>query len=106
MQIDLPEVVTEVREAFAAYERALIAGDADALDAFFWRDPPTLRYGTADAQYSHPEIAAFRRRPGAKSPPRSLHRTRITTFGRDLAWVRMPQGWKIVSAHVSFACEG
>ena len=126
MQIDLPEVVTEVREAFAAYERALIAGDADALDAFFWRDPLTLRYGTADAQYSHAEIAAFRRRPGAKSPPRSLHRTRITTFGRDLGvantefvraggqrtgrqsqtWVRMPQGWKIVSAHVSFPCEG
>jgi hypothetical protein len=126
VEVDLPEIVAELGEAFAAYERALVCGDAEALVGFFWRDPRTLRYGTADVQYSHAEIADFRRRPGAKSPPRSLHRTRITTFGRDLGvgntefvragsdrtgrqsqtWVRMPEGWKIVGAHVSFPCEG
>lgn len=122
MEVDLPEVIAELTEVFAAYERALTSGDVDALDDFFWRDALALRYGISEIQYSHEEIAQFRRRPGAINQPRSLRKTRITTFGRDFGvantefvraashrigrqsqtWVRMPAGWRIVAAHVSF----
>lgn len=122
MEIDLPDVVAQVGEAFAAYERALVSHDIEALNDAFWANPRTLRYGIAEIQYSHEEIADFRRRPGATSPPRSLRNTRITTFGRDFAvantefvrtgsrrigrqtqiWLRTPSGWKIAGAHVSF----
>ena len=65
MQIDLPEVVAEVREAFGRYEEALVANDVPALNAFFRDDPRTIRYGIAENLYGHDEIKAFR---GARSP--------------------------------------
>ena len=121
MDIDIPEILAEVTAAFAAYERALMANDVAALDAIFWNNPTTLRYGIAENLYGHAEIAAFR---GARSPvglARTLSRTVITTYGRDFAtantefrrdslprpgrqsqsWVRLPEGWRVVAAHVS-----
>ena len=122
MDVNLPEVLAEVGEAFAAYERALIANDIEALNALFWESPLALRYGVAELLYSHGEIAEFRRRRGPVDQRRTLRNTRITTFGRDFAtantefipaggsrigrqsqtWVRTPDGWKIACAHVSF----
>jgi Protein of unknown function (DUF3225) len=122
MQIDLPEVVTEVRAAFERYEQALMSNDVATLDALFRDDPRTIRYGAAENLYGHAEIRAFR---AARSPAglaRTLARTVITTFGRDSAvastlfhrpsmpgkvgrqmqtWVRFDDGWRIVAAHVS-----
>ena len=122
MEIDLPEVVAEVREAFGRYEQALVSNDVQALNEFFRDDPRTIRYGTGEILYGYDEIKAFR---AARSPValgRTLSRTVITTFGRDLAvastlyerpsapgktgrqmqtWVKFPEGWRVVAAHVS-----
>ena len=122
MDIDLPEVVAEVREAFERYERALVTNDVATLDTLFRRDARTIRYGIAENLYGHEEVAAFR----AARPPVGLMRTRsrtvITTYGRDFAiastlfhrpamagkvgrqmqsWVRFTEGWWVVAAHVS-----
>ena len=127
MEIDLPDVLSEVRAAFARYEAALIANDVETLDALFRNDPRTLRYGVAENLYGYGEISAFR---AARSPvglARSTSRTVITSYGRDFAvastlfhrpslagkvgrqmqsWVRFKEGWFIVAAHVSIIAEG
>jgi hypothetical protein len=122
MDIDLPEVVAEVREAFERYEKALVTNDVATLDTLFSKDERTIRYGVGENLYGHKEVAAFR----AGRPPINLMRTRartiITTYGRDFAvastlfyrdsligkvgrqmqsWVRFEDGWKVVAAHVS-----
>jgi len=123
MEVDLPEVVAEVKDAFARYETALVTNDVSTLNALFHDDPRTIRYGGTENLYGFHEIAAFR---GARSPvglERSLSKTVITTYGRDFAvastlfdrasvagkigrqmqtWVRFGDGWRVVAAHVSF----
>jgi ketosteroid isomerase-like protein len=127
MDIDLPEVVAEVRAAFEAYERALVANDVEALDAMFRDDPRTIRFGGGENLFGYDEIKAFR---AARSPAglaRTLSRTVITAYSRDIAvastlfhrttmpgkvgrqmqtWVRFPEGWRVVAAHVSVIGEG
>ena len=122
MEINIPSVKAEVEAAFAAYEVALMANDADALQALFWNSPHTLRYGGGENLYGYEEIGAFR---AARSPvglERTTDRTVITTFGTDFAtastlfyretapgkvgrqmqtWARMPESWRVVAAHVS-----
>jgi hypothetical protein len=122
MEIDLPEVVAEVKAEFDRYEKALVSNDVDALNAIFRNDPRTIRYGGAEILYGADEIKAFR---VARSPialGRTLSKTVITTYGRDFAvastlyqrpsapgkigrqmqtWVRLPEGWRVVAAHVS-----
>src|SRR5215468_11208751 len=111
MEIDLPEVVAEVRQAFERYERALVSNDVATLDALFRDDPRTIRYGAGEILYGYDEIKAFRE-------ARTLSRTVITTYGRDFAtastvfhrttapgkvgrqtqtWVRCPEGWRVVA---------
>jgi len=122
MEVDIPEVLADLKAAFARYEKALLANDFDALSALFWDNPLTLRYGVRELLYSHAEIDKFRRDRGAVDQRRMLRNTRITTFGRDFGvanteylpagstkvgrqsqtWVRADTGWKIVAAHVSF----
>jgi hypothetical protein len=121
MDIDIPEIVAEVTRAFQRYEQALSTNDLDTIDNLFWDDARTLRYGPNGTLLSHGAISAFRRARDIKGVERTLKNTHITTFGRDLAvantesdrpnsgvtgrqsqtWVRMPEGWRIVSAHVS-----
>lgn len=122
MDVDLPEVVAEVRAAFERYEKALVSNDVPVLDELFRNDPRTVRYGAGENLYGYDEIMAFR---AARSPValgRTLSKTVITTYGRDFAvastlyqrpsapgrigrqmqtWVRFPEGWRIVAAHVS-----
>jgi hypothetical protein len=122
MEIDLPEVVAEVRGCFDAYEKALVSNDVAALDALFHDDPRTIRYGATENLYGYAEIMAFR---AARSPVgvgRTISKTVITTFGREFAvaatlyqrpsavgkigrqmqtWVKFPEGWRVVAAHVS-----
>lgn len=119
VEIDLPEILAEVRAAFDTYERALIENDTATLDRLFWSDARVLRLGVAENLFGHAAIAAFRaaRAPGAAR--RQITQVRITSFGRDCAhtcveferggkrgrqtqtWVRLPEGWRIVAAHVS-----
>lgn len=120
--IDIPEVVAEVRKAFEEYETALVNNDVDKLDELFRDDPRTIRYGAGEILYGYAEIKAFR---AARSPVglgRTLSKTSITAYGRDFAtaatlyerpsapgkigrqmqtWVRFPEGWRVVAAHVS-----
>jgi hypothetical protein len=120
-EINQPETLAEVRSVFDRYEAALAANDVEALNGFFWRSAHTLRFGTDENLYGYEAIAAFRT---ARLPPgaRSLARTVITTYGKDFAtanteyqrpdnsrlgrqsqtWLRFPEGWRIVAAHVSF----
>ncbi len=88
MEIDLPEVVAEVRAAFDAYEKALVRNDVPVLDAFFRDDERTIRYGAGENLYGSGEIQAFR---AARSPValgRTLSRTVITTYGRAIRGCR------------------
>ena len=127
MEIDRPEILAEVRAAFAGYEAALVGNDTEALRAMFWDDARVIRYGIGENLYGAAEIAAFR---AARSPAglaRDLSRTVITTFGRDFAtastlfhraslagrvgrqmqsWARLAEGWRIVAAHVSVIDAG
>ena len=122
MEIDLPEVVREVRAAFQRYEQALTTNDVAALDALFRNDERTVRYGAGENLYGYAAIAGFRAARSPKNLARTLSQTVITTYGRDLAvaatlfhrdgapgkvgrqmqtWVRFPEGWRVVAAHVS-----
>ncbi len=119
MKINLPDVVAEVSAACARYEKALVGNDVATLDALFWQSPHTIRYGATEVLYGYQEIAQFR---SARSPAglaRTVTREVITTYGRDFAtsslqferggrsgrqmqtWVRLPEGWRVVAAHVS-----
>ena len=126
MEIDLPEVVAEVRAAFDRYEQALTTNDLAVLNTIFRDAPQTIRYGIGENLYGYDEIRAFR---GARLPVglmRAISRTVITTYGRDVAvaatlfrretvpgkigrqmqtWVRFPDGWHVVAAHVSLIDE-
>lgn len=126
MQINLPDVVAEVTDAFNRYEKALVTNDIAALDKFFRNDSRTVRYGALEILYGYEEIAAFR---AARSPAglmRTLSKTVITTYGRDFAmastlfhrttspgkvgrqtqtWVKFPDGWHITVGHVSVIDE-
>jgi AtzH-like len=126
MEIDLPDVVAEVRAEFERYERALVSNDVAVLDGIFRKDPRSIRYGGGENLYGYDAIEAFR---AARSPvglARTLSRTVITTYGRDFAiastlfhrpsmagqigrqmqtWVRFAEGWRVVAAHVSVIAE-
>ena len=126
LEIDRPDVLAEVSAQFARYEQALVSNDVAVLDELFRKDSRTLRYGIAENLYGYGEIAAFR---AARSPAglmRKTSKTIITSYGRDTAvastlfyrdsvpgrvgrqmqtWVRFPEGWKIVAAHVSIIDE-
>jgi hypothetical protein len=126
MEVDLPDVIAEVAEQFARYEKALVSNDVAVLDELFRADSRTLRYGIGENLYGYDAIMAFR---ASRSPVGLMRRTAktvITTYGRDTAvastlfyrdswqgrvgrqmqtWVRFPEGWKIVAAHVSIIDE-
>jgi hypothetical protein len=126
MEVDLPEVLTEVTEQFARYEKALVSNDVAVLDELFRDDARTLRYGIGENLHGYDAITAFR---AARSPAglmRKTAQTVITSYGPDTAvastlfyrdsapgrvgrqmqtWVRFAEGWKIVAAHVSIIDE-
>jgi hypothetical protein len=118
--INDPSIVAEVTAVFETYEAALMANNVETLDALFWASPHTVRYGVGENLYGHEEILAFRKARSGGSPQRVLTRMVITTLGRDFAvanteflrsgrrvgrqsqaWARLPEGWRIVAAHVS-----
>jgi hypothetical protein len=79
-----------------------------------------VRFGNAENLYGYGEIGAYRAR-AVPAIDAKRDRTVITTYGKDFAtvatlsrrpnttrvgrtmqtWVRFPQGWRIVAAHVS-----
>ncbi len=119
--INLPEVLAEVTVVFERYEKALVDNDVAVLDELFWDSPRTLRFGATENLYGYDAIRAFRAGRPAQGLARELFNTVITTYGRDFAtantefrrlgsektgrqsqtWMRVPAGWRVVSAHVS-----
>jgi len=121
MVIADPAVIAEARAVSDRYERAIAENDAAVLDASFWADPRTVRFGTTEILYGIEAIRAFRASV-ARYAPRAIRKVHITAFGADIActhleyertdtgligretkiMARIPgQGWRVVSAHVS-----
>lgn len=128
LQVNIPEVVEQVRVAFVEYDRALIENDVRVMNRLFWDAPETVRYGVADVQYGGEALYKWRASAQPVTPPRERQHTIVTTFGSDFAtvsteftndadtslrgrqmqtWARVgsisdvDHGWKIVAAHVS-----
>lgn len=121
LEINHPAVVAEVEAQFVRYEKALTGNGVAVLDELFWNSPHTLRYGAGENLYGYDQIAAFRAGRPAQGLEREVLKTVITTYGRDFAtaniefrragstrtgrqsqsWVRLPEGWRVVAAHVS-----
>ena len=119
MEIDRPDVIAEVSAAFEAYERALTANDVEGILSFF--AGRAVRFGIADQQVGLAEQAAWRHAQGPLPPGRRLEDTIIHAYGESIVivttlfgypgrdvlgrqtqtWVRLPEGWRIVTAHVS-----
>jgi len=119
--INLPDVLAQVNAVFDEYERALVSNDVPTLDRLFWNSVHTLRYGAGENLYGYDAIQAFRSGRPSKGLARRITARSVTTFGTDFAvanvefrrdgserigrqtqtWVRMPEGWRVVAAHVS-----
>jgi hypothetical protein len=126
MEIDDPAVLAEVTAAFNRYEKALVTNDVATLDALFWPDARTTRYGIGENLHGIEAIRAFRLARSSKGLARTLSDTRITTYGKDFAtastlfrretapgkvgrqmqtWIRTSDGWRVCAAHVSIIDE-
>jgi ketosteroid isomerase-like protein len=119
MEIDRPDVIAEVTQAFEAYERALVADDVPVILGFF--ADRAVRFGIADQQVGLEEQAKWRLAQGPLPAGRRLKDTIIHAYGESTVivttlfgypgsdvlgrqtqtWVRLPEGWRIVTAHVS-----
>jgi hypothetical protein len=123
MQVNDPEIVAELQALYPKYEAALMANDAETLTQMFWASPHAMRFGVTENLYGIEEIEAFRKSRPSTNLARTVRRLDIVTFGRDFGsvtlefertangkiisgrqsqvWVRLPEGWRIVAAHVS-----
>ena len=123
MQINDPETLAELQILYPKYETALVTNDVDTLTRMFWASPQVMRFGVTENLYGIAEIEAFRKGRSPANLARAVRRLDIVTFGKDFgsvtlefertvngkttlgrqsqAWVRFPEGWRIVSAHVS-----
>ena len=121
MDINLSDVLAEVTAQSDRYEQALVTNDVAVLDELFWDSPHTLRYGATENLYGYAEIGAFRATRPAQGLQRTVLKSVITSYGRDMAtvnlefqrhgsdstgrqsqtWMRTAQGWRVVAAHVS-----
>ncbi len=119
MTINDPDVIAELRELYPQYERALVTNDVEKLVEMFWADPLVMRFGATENLYGYKEIWEFRKARPSANLARTIIRLDIVAFGKDFAsitlefergsqrgrqsqtWVRFPEGWRIVAAHVS-----
>ena len=121
LEINLPDVLIDLGLAFDEYEDALVRHDVSVLDKFFWYNPMTVRYGDAENTYGGEAIRAYRMACAPVCSGRRIIHKVITSFGRNFGtvsaeftlpdseqtgrqmqtWVRFPEGWRIVVAHVS-----
>ena len=123
MRINDPEIVAELQALYPKYEAALVSNDAETLIRLFWASPHAMRFGVTENLHGIEEIDTFRKGRSPANLARTVRRLDIVTFGRDFGsitlefertvngkvisgrqsqvWVRFPEGWRIVSAHVS-----
>ena len=123
MEINNQQTLAEVTRQFNRYQQAIIDNDIPVMNELFWNSALTIRYGTGENLYGHSEIAAYRGARDPRSVARVIGKSTVTSYGRDAAttniefvrgnrkgrqsqsWVRMPEGWRIVAAHVSYMDE-
>ena len=123
MEINDPEVIAELRALYPLYETALVNNDVETLTSMFWASPYAIRFGAGENLYGVDEIEAFRNVRAPSNLARRVIRLEIVSFGKDFGsitleferdtasglvlgrqsqvWVRLAEGWRIVSAHVS-----
>jgi Protein of unknown function (DUF3225) len=121
--INDPATIAELRELYPRYEQALVSNDVETLMGMFWASPCVARFGPTETLYGIEEIEAFRKGRSPANLARTITRLEIVAFGRDFAsitvafernvagqitrgrqsqtWARLPEGWRIVFAHVS-----
>lgn len=111
--------MTDLMDAFWAYEHALMSNDLTALDRLFAPGPTTLRGDAEGLLVGHETISAFRSGRGG-APPRRVVQTHVQAVdehhavivavteleagGRGLqtqAWSKADGSWRITAAHVS-----
>ena len=120
--INLPHTLAELNAAFDAYEDALVHNKVDVLDALFWSNPLTLRFGAKENLFGADQIKAFRASRPSVGLQREIIDRHIVTFGEQVGvanitfkrsleprmgrqsqtWVKLDAGWRVVSAHVSW----
>jgi len=66
--VNLPEVLAELRELYPRYEQALVTNDVDTLVAMFWASPQVMRFGATENLYGHEELEASPWNLNAKRP--------------------------------------
>jgi hypothetical protein len=123
MHINDPETLAELAALYPQYETALVTNDVDTLTRMFWASPHAMRFGVTENLYGIDDIRAFRKGRSPVNLARTIRRLDIITFGKDYGtvtlefertvdartvlgrqsqvWVRLPEGWRIVAAHVS-----
>lgn len=123
MVINDPATKAELELLYPEYEAALVTNDVDKLMALFWAAPEVMRFGVTENLYGIEELEAFRKGRPSSNLMRKVIRLDVVTFGTDYGsvtleferetngkitrgrqsqtWVRMPEGWRIVAAHVS-----
>ncbi|MBF2028935.1 MAG: oxalurate catabolism protein HpxZ [Oscillatoriales cyanobacterium C42_A2020_001] len=121
--INNPKVVAELTQLYLKYEQALVENDLAVMDELFWESPEVVRFGATENLYGIEEIRQFRRDRPTHDLTRSISNLKVVTFDADTAsitlefqrttngvtrsgrqsqvWRKFPEGWKIVSAHVS-----
>ncbi|MGA7936058.1 MAG: oxalurate catabolism protein HpxZ, partial [Kovacikia sp.] len=110
-------------DLYLKYETALCENDTATLDELFWHSPEVVRFGATENLYGIDEIRNFRQNRPTKDLAREISHLHIVTFDNQMAavtlefqrsingvprsgrqsqmWYKLPEGWKIVSAHVS-----
>ena len=123
-EINRPAVVAELSELYRQYEQALVTNNVATLTHLFWDSPHVIRFGVDENLYGRDEVAAFRNSRPTVNLARQILNMTVVTFGEDTGsvtiefqrvvngqtrqgrqsqfWKKLPEGWRIVSAHVSY----
>ncbi len=122
--INHPDVVAELTAVYHRYEQALVNNDVETMTELFWESDHVVRFGVSENLYGSSQIRAFRNSRSPAHLERSILKCQVVTFGFDTGsvtveferkldgiprqgrqsqfWRRLPQGWRVVSAHVSW----
>lgn len=126
-QLNDPALVAELTNLYLTYETALCTNDIATLDRLFWESPEVVRFGATENLYGIDQVRAFRQNRPVKNLEREIFNLKVVTFDTDTAavtlefrrrvdgverlgrqsqmWRKFSQGWKIVSAHVSWLAQ-
>lgn len=121
IKINASDVFEEIHQLFTKYEKALSDNDVSILKTLFWHNKETTRIGMSENLYGYDDIIRYceSRKHGLSKDVRHLQiltldeNTAVTNveyaragtdkIGRQSqTWYKFPEGWKIISAHVSW----